>query len=258
MVAEAVAGGFGAIYPVLKAMEESGRIRRGYFVAGLGATQFALPGAVDLLRAPRDLTDDPAAGVVSSVPLPLILDATDPANPYGATLAWPARATETGRGPTRSAGATTFMVNGALTAFLARGNRHLLTWLPEAEPELSRAAQAVARALLDRARTRDDESTDAPAHGMPGMLIEEIDGRPPADHPIALYLVKAGFVRGALGFHAPTAREPVPTRAADSIAPAPAERSDAVRRSIKARRRVPVSSPFAFLKHERTTETGDE
>ena len=86
------------MYPVLKAMEESGRLRRGYFVAGLGATQFALPGAVDLLRSLRDEPDEAEVAVLA---------ATDPANPYGATLKWPAasldgRGVRPGRGPTRT------------------------------------------------------------------------------------------------------------------------------------------------------------
>jgi len=153
-------------------------------------------------------------------------------------------------------------VNGSLTAFLARGDRQLLTWLPDAEPDRSRAAQAVAMALFGRARSGDDESPDALVRrtaGTPGMLIEEIDGRAPADHPIAPYLIEAGFVRGALGFHAPAAREPVPARVNDSGAPATAGRSDRVRRSSadSARRRL-VSSPFAYLKHARTTDTDDD
>src|SRR6201999_2009409 len=49
--AERITGGFAAVYPVPKAAEESGRTRRGYFVEGLGAAQFAIPGAVDRLRA---------------------------------------------------------------------------------------------------------------------------------------------------------------------------------------------------------------
>ena len=65
---------------MLKGLEENGRIRRGYFVAGLGATQFAMPGALDLLRSLRDAPDDPEVAVLA---------ATDPANPYGATLKWP-------------------------------------------------------------------------------------------------------------------------------------------------------------------------
>ncbi|MCC2672834.1 MAG: associated domain protein, partial [Armatimonadetes bacterium] len=76
---EGIEGGFSAIYPILRAMEEGGKIRRGYFVAGRGATQFGLPGAVDRLRALREPPDEPTA---------VLLAATDPANPYGAALPW--------------------------------------------------------------------------------------------------------------------------------------------------------------------------
>jgi ATP-dependent Lhr-like helicase len=204
--AESIPGGFGIVYPVLKGMEEHGRIRRGYFVAGLGATQFAMPGALDLLRSMRDAPDDVEVAV---------LGATDPANPYGATLKWPALsasapsaqpAGETsggagnetvakgGRGPTRSVGATVILVNGALAAYLARGDRQLLTYLPDAEPDRSKVARAVARVLIDRART----GGDAPR----GMLLEEIDGTPPSRHPMSQLLVEAGFVAGALGYQA--------------------------------------------------------
>ena len=86
VAAESLPGGFGIVYPVLKAMEEAGRIRRGYFVAGLGATQFALPGALDLLRSFRPGAPD-ADGQEREM---LALAAADPANPYGATLPWPA------------------------------------------------------------------------------------------------------------------------------------------------------------------------
>ncbi len=82
VAAENVPGGFSAVYDVLKALEESGRIRRGYFVAGLGATQFALPAAVDLLR---QLRSEPPAEKPEFVQLA----ATDPANPYGSVLRWP-------------------------------------------------------------------------------------------------------------------------------------------------------------------------
>src|SRR5204863_1242326 len=90
VAAEDFGGGFSAVYPVLKAMEDAGRARRGYFVEGLGAAQFAVPGAEDRLRA---LRESPAE------PLTLVLAATDPANPYGAVLPWPAE------GPQRAAGA---------------------------------------------------------------------------------------------------------------------------------------------------------
>ena len=74
---EGAEGGFAGLYPMLKLLEERGQLRRGYFVAGLGAAQFALPGAVDRLRAARDVNDQP-----------LVLAATDPANPFGASLSY--------------------------------------------------------------------------------------------------------------------------------------------------------------------------
>ncbi|MCC7418595.1 MAG: DEAD/DEAH box helicase [Acidobacteria bacterium] len=182
VAAEGMRGGFGAIYPALKAMEDAGRIRRGYFVAGLGATQFALPGALDRLRTLRDAPETPEA---------VALAAADPANPYGAALAWPGSAGAAATRPARAVGATVILVDGALAAFLSRGERQLLTWLPDAEPVRGRVARAIARALLDRARA----GGDAPR----GMLLEEIDGAPPALHPIAPYLIEAGFLAGALG-----------------------------------------------------------
>ncbi|HKB10370.1 MAG TPA: DEAD/DEAH box helicase [Vicinamibacterales bacterium] len=194
IASEAVPGGFGVVYPVLKGMEENGRIRRGYFVAGLGATQFALPGALDLLRSMRDAPDDLEVAVLA---------ATDPANPYGATLKFPASAADPSataasarqaRGPTRSVGATGILVNGALAAYLARGDRQLLTFLPEAEPDRSKVARAVAHVLIDRARS----GGDAPR----GMLIEEIDGVAPTLHPMSTFLGEAGFIAGALGYQA--------------------------------------------------------
>jgi ATP-dependent Lhr-like helicase len=86
------------------------------------------------------------------------------------------------------------LVNGALAAYLARGDRQLLTFLPEAEPARSKVARAVAHVLIDRARS----GGDAPR----GMLIEEIDGLAPSQHPMATFLGEAGFVAGALGYQA--------------------------------------------------------
>ena len=113
--AEGIYGGYAAVYPVLRALEESGRVRRGYFVAGLGAAQFALPGAVDRLRSFRN--GDPEAE-------PRVMAATDPAQPYGAALAWPE---STGR-PSRAAGAYVVIVDGELHAYLERGGRTLTTF----------------------------------------------------------------------------------------------------------------------------------
>ncbi|PWT80136.1 MAG: DEAD/DEAH box helicase [Blastocatellia bacterium] len=183
---EQVPGGFASVYPVLKQMEDSGRIRRGYFVARLGATQFALPGAVDLLRSLRAGAAEPEVSVLA---------ATDPANPYGATLKWPGVASTTSmRRPSRTVGAMVVLVDGALVAYLARGDRQLFVYLPDSEPERSKAGRAVARSLAERARSGEDTPR--------GMLIEEIDGVPPSTHALAPYLIEAGFVAGAMGFQA--------------------------------------------------------
>ncbi len=193
---ENLPGGFSAVYDVLKAMEEAGRIRRGYFVGGLGATQFALPAAVELLRSVRDEPDSPQA---------VYLAATDPANPYGAILKWPAwpgagdaaAAGRTGsasrRGPTRSVGAGVILVDGCLAAYIGRTDRQLLTFLPEDEPARSRAAGEVARMLFSLATSDVDRG---------GMLVAEIDDVDAGAHPLAPHLLAAGFVRRATGFQA--------------------------------------------------------
>jgi len=112
VVGEGWPGGFASLYPVLRAMEESGRIRRGYFVEGLGGSQFALPGAVDRLRSLRES----GGGIVA-------VAATDPANAYGTILPWPA----TDGRMSRAAGAYCVLDEGRLVLFLERGGRSLLT-----------------------------------------------------------------------------------------------------------------------------------
>ncbi|HEX7484989.1 MAG TPA: hypothetical protein VF332_02475, partial [Vicinamibacterales bacterium] len=193
---ETLPGGFSAVYDVLKAMEDAGRIRRGYFVGGLGATQFALPAAVDLLRSVRD---DPESAQT------VYLAATDPANPYGAILKWPSRPGATGsasgrveeqasrRGPTRSVGAGVILVDGSLAAYVGKADRQFLTYLPEDEPARGRVASEVARTLFSLATSGGDRG---------GMLISELDDLDAAKHPLAPYLVDAGFVRRATGFQA--------------------------------------------------------
>ncbi|MEM0375733.1 MAG: DEAD/DEAH box helicase, partial [Nitrososphaerota archaeon] len=107
---------FAALYPVLRALEERGQVRRGYFIRGLGGAQFALPGAVDRLRACREPDPDDLE--------PLVLSAVDPAQPYGATLPWP---DSVGR-PARTAGAHVVLVAGDPVAFVERGGRTLFTF----------------------------------------------------------------------------------------------------------------------------------
>jgi len=193
VAAEDLPGGFSAIYPVLKGLEEGGKIRRGYFVAGLAATQFALPGAVDLLRSMRDEIEEPET---------LFLAATDPANPYGAALRWPE--TRTGRQLTRLVGASVILVDGQLACYLARGEQQIFVFLPEDEVARGRVGFAVARVLAELVDEGDRRA----------LLITAVDGQNVDPHPIASYLREAGFVSSAQGYHLSTGLRASRTRLA--------------------------------------------
>ena len=186
--AENLVGGFTAIYDVLKALEESGRVRRGYFAADLGATQFALPAAVDMLRSLRAPVEDKHEVVM--------LAATDPANPYGALLRWPA-APEDGSILTRSVGARVVLVDGALTAYLRRGNPNIQVLLPEDEPARSQVARALAEFLVAYVQRADNPE----GRGRTSMLITRVNGVPVAEHPLARFLLDVGFRAAPLGFN---------------------------------------------------------
>ena len=121
-MAEGVKGGYAAAYGVLKVLEERGNVRRGYFVAGLGAAQFALPGAVDRLRSAREVPD--ALLHPELVPAAVVLSSTDPAQPYGAALDWPA---SPGR-PSRTAGAIVVLRSGLPLVWFDRRSSHLVTF----------------------------------------------------------------------------------------------------------------------------------
>ena len=181
---EQLPGGFSALYPVLRRLEETGRIRRGYFVAGLGAAQFAQPGAVDLLRHARDASDE----------VTITLSSTDPANPYGILMPWPLDKA------TRTAGARVVLVNGQLAAWVGRGDRQLIVSLPADQPERSRAGRALARELVRIA-------THAP-EGRRGWLIEEINGQPAATDPSSQFLIEHGFAATSMGLQLRVAKRP--------------------------------------------------
>jgi ATP-dependent Lhr-like helicase len=200
VASEAVAGGFALIYQVLKAMDDAGRVRRGYFVAGLGAAQFAMPAALDLLRSMREPPESPRT---------VILAATDPANPYGTLLAWPDASDQSvadagtsapesdrsiGRGPTRSVGAIVIMVDGRAAGYLRRGERELLLLAPANEPRRSQVIREVARMLMHLAAVRSPERR--------GLLIGEINGTAAIAHPAARLFIDAGFAATALGLQA--------------------------------------------------------
>ena len=134
VAAERAPGGFAAVYRVLATFEETGRCRRGYFVEGLGAAQFALPGAVDRLRAVGTGLERSHEGprpTGADVPRALVLAATDPANPFGAAVPWPGRGEDAGHKPGRKAGALVVLVDGRLVLYVERGGRTLLTWAEE-------------------------------------------------------------------------------------------------------------------------------
>jgi ATP-dependent Lhr-like helicase len=189
--AESLPGGFSAIYDVLKAMEESGRVRRGYFAADLGATQFAIPAAVDLLRTLRMTADEDAREVV-------MLAATDPANPYGALLRWPAaEANSNSSLLTRSVGARVVLVDGALTAYLRRGNANVQVMLPEEEPARSQTARALAEFLVRQVQREENPE----GRGRTSMLIATVNGVKVREHPLAKFLLDAGFQAAPLGFN---------------------------------------------------------
>jgi ATP-dependent Lhr-like helicase len=175
VAAEGVPGGFSAIYPVLRRAEETGRFRRGYFVDGLGAAQFGVPGAVDRLRGMAVAADErsPVADQQDTI----VLAATDPANPYGAALAWPERIRRSdlddgrrGHQPARKAGALVVLVNGHCVLYVERGGRTFLSFSDRADL-LERAAHALAVSVRDGAlgrlhvETADGERVTASALG---------------------------------------------------------------------------------------------
>lgn len=179
--ADHIRGGYAAVYPALKMMEESGWVRRGMFVAGLGASQFATPSAVDLLRSLRHTPDEPET---------ICLAATDPANPYGEIFPWLTGSQE--HSMARAAGASVILVNGQLSVFFRRGNPAIRVMLPDDEPEKSRFARAVAQKLAQVAIQRQSRRG--------GLLIETINDQPASEHFLAQFLLSSGFVSTAVGF----------------------------------------------------------
>jgi len=208
---ENIPGGFSAIYDVLKALEESGRIRRGYFAAGLGATQFALSSAVDLLRSLRTSPHPERAEILS-------LAATDPANPYGAVLPWPTVQMEGSdensvRSLSRSVGATVILHNGDIIGYLRRNNPNILVFLPQDEPERTHTARDLAGFLS--AMAQDEIRQEGEARHRGGLLISTINGQPAPLHPLSRFLQDAGFQAAPLGFNVRRILPPVQATSAE-------------------------------------------
>ncbi|PZG29605.1 ATP-dependent helicase [Spongiactinospora gelatinilytica] len=171
-------GGYSAVYQVLRAFEEGGRCRRGYFVEGLGGAQFALPGAVDRMRAMAP----PAGGSGRSAGetgarRAVVLAAADPANPYGAALPWPVHPGEVAHKPGRKAGALVVMVEGHLVLYVERGGKTLLSFA--GDDRVQSAVDALALAVRDGALGK--------------LTVERADGASINDSPLAAALEAAGF-----------------------------------------------------------------
>lgn len=182
VVSERVAGGFAGVYKVLSAFEDTGRCRRGYFIDGLGAAQFGTAGAIDRLRT----FAEPEGSKGGGKPAVVALAATDPANVFGAALPWPEplpTGDRSGHRPGRKAGALVVVVDGALTVYVERGGRTLLTWSDDPDlltPAMSALADAARRGALGR------------------LTVEKADGKAliggGGETPIRLALSAAGFV----------------------------------------------------------------
>ncbi len=180
VMSEGIVGGFAGIYPVLRALEEAGRIRRGYFVAGLGAAQFAQAGALDRLRAVRDVDAESGPRRVH------LLAASDPANPYGAALPWPRRSDADRRPFQRAAGAYVSLVDGEAVFYLERGGRSLQSFPAAADAIVAGAALASLAALVADRRVRE-------------LVITKVDGEAIGDSPRKSSLLEAGFQPGYRG-----------------------------------------------------------
>ncbi|KIC69794.1 DEAD/DEAH box helicase [Pseudarthrobacter phenanthrenivorans] len=174
VMAEQILGGFGLMYKVLARLEEAGRCRRGYFIEHLGAAQFAVPATVDRLRSYSEDTQ-----LAKAEPVALALAATDPANPYGAALPWPAVQDDAGTGhrPGRKAGALVVLVDGALVLYVERGGKTLLAFSDD------QAILAAAAAALVGVVTRG---------AVDKLIMEKVNGHGILDTPVAAALSAAG------------------------------------------------------------------
>ncbi|MDQ0798467.1 DNA glycosylase AlkZ-like family protein [Arthrobacter sp. SLBN-112] len=174
VMAEQILGGFGLMYKVLARLEEAGRCRRGYFIEHLGAAQFAVPATVDRLRSYSEDTQ-----LAKAEPVALALAATDPANPFGAALPWPALRDDAGTGhrPGRKAGALVVLVDGALVLYVERGGKTLLVFSDDD------AVLAAAGAALVGVVTRG---------AVDKLIMEKVNGQGILDTPVAAALSAAG------------------------------------------------------------------
>ncbi|MGP8240606.1 MAG: helicase-related protein, partial [Solirubrobacteraceae bacterium] len=193
VLAEGIRGGFALLYDSFAKLETLGVCRRGYFIEGMGGAQFALPGAVERLRAGRSAGRSPIGGQAADTPSraddrggaharTLVIAAADPAQPYGATLSWPKREGQDRR-PARVAGAYVVMVEDEPVLYVERGGRGLVT---------------LGAAPLDEALHALAEAVRAGRVGK--LALERIDGEPAIASALAQELIELGFHPGPRKF----------------------------------------------------------
>ena len=206
---EQIPGGFTALYNVYRTMEERGRLQRGYFVADIPAMQFAHGTSVELIRSMKK----PPTEIEQ-----LWLSAVDPGNPYGALLPWPVKSGTSK--PSRSVGAHVALANGHLLAWLSKSGKSLSTFLPDDDDAVkNRLARCLGALLADYALGRLARRE--------GLLIEEIDGQPPAQHPLLRTLQNSGFELAGDGLRFRNQRGATHRRGAASVAAAALPQSPA-------------------------------
>jgi len=174
VLAEGIPGGFATLYDALSSLETLGVCRRGYFVEGLGGAQFALPGAVERLRTQADRAEEAP---------PIVLAATDPAQPYGAALPWPARRGDDARAkPARAAGAYVVLAGSEPVLYVERGGRGLQVLTDHDDPRLRPALEALTAFVTGDRRHK--------------LSIERVDGEAVVGHDLEALLIEVGFRAG--------------------------------------------------------------
>ena len=176
---ENLVGGFSAVYPILRALEDSGQIRRGYFIEGLGAAQFAAPGADERLRNLATPNDSTNARTV-------ILSVADPANPFGSVIPWPELAAAKSARPQRMAGALVIIRSGFALGYLNRNFDSLTTFFQSAQQSRT-SASTIATAIAELARSRGP------------IMLTSIDGCAADTSELAPDFVAAGFQSSSSG-----------------------------------------------------------
>lgn len=176
---ENIAGGFSSIYPILRALEDSGKIRRGYFIEGLGAAQFAAPGADERLRNLAAQEDQGSTKTIT-------ISAVDPANPFGSVIPWPMLTGRKTAKPQRTSGALVFIRSGLAIGYLNRGYDSLTTFRQK-KSEQSAMPNHLVDAIAELACNRGP------------ILLTSIDGHPAQDSVLASEFLTAGFQSSSSG-----------------------------------------------------------